>query len=620
MKILFSFFMKNILLFLLVTSMLWLSSCDSPPAKGQETQVALQETEKLNVFLDSVFDAAVSRAPQWESRLGIRTNYGKWDDQSDAAQLAEIRFRSAELAALQKRVDFEALDPQGKLSYRLFEEKVRRMEAREPYIYHSYPVEQMHGIQSEIPSFLINIHRVDSLPDAEAYVQRLEGIPQVMRQVVEQLELRAEKDILIPKFVFPLVLRDCRNILSGAPFEDDGEPSVLLKDFDEKIAGLELPEVERAALRELALAALRDSVGAGYEGLIACLERLEKQSDERDGAWKFPDGAAFYDYALQRTTTTDMTAAEIHALGLAEVARIHGEMRAIMARVGFEGDLQAFFAFMRTAPQFYYPNDEAGRQRYLDEATALVDSMRTLLPDYFGTLPAAEMVVKRVEAYRERSAGKAFYNQPAPDGSRPGIYYANLYNMADMPTYQMEALAFHEGIPGHHMQLSIAQELEGLAKFRRYTRYTSYIEGWGLYSEYLAKEMGFYTDPYSDFGRLAMELWRACRLVVDTGIHSKRWTREEAIEYLKENTPNPEGDIVKAIERYIVMPSQATAYKIGMIKIQELRAKAEEKLGEGFKVGEFHDVVLTNGAVPLNLLEELVDAYIAEALEPTPES
>ncbi|OYW86294.1 MAG: hypothetical protein B7Z22_06890, partial [Hyphomonas sp. 32-62-5] len=289
-----------------------------------------------------------------------------------------------------------------------------------------------------------------------------------------------------------------------------------------------------------------------------------------------------------------------------------GEMAAIMQQVGFEGDLQDFFQFMRTDPRFYKPETPEGREEYLAEARAAIARMEADLPNLFNTFPKAGLIVQAVEPFREKSAGKAFYNRPAPDGSRPGIYYANLYRMADMPTYQLEALAFHEGIPGHHMQIAIAQELEGIPSFRKYGGYTAYSEGWGLYTELLPKELGYYADPYSDFGRLAMEIWRAARLVVDTGLHSKQWTREQAVQYLLENTPNPEGDARKAIDRYIVMPGQATAYKIGMIKIVELRERAKTELGEAFDIRDFHDVVLKNGAVPLAILEENVDAWIAE--------
>jgi len=281
-----------------------------------------------------------------------------------------------------------------------------------------------------------------------------------------------------------------------------------------------------------------------------------------------------------------------------------------MKQVGFEGELQDFFKHLKTDPAQTYEDSDAGREAYLADATAMIDTMKTRLDDVFLRKPKADLEVVRVEAFREKSAGKAFYNRPAPDGSRPGRYYANLYRIGDMPKYQMEALAYHEGIPGHHMQLAIAQELEGIPKFRKFGRFTAYTEGWGLYSEFLPKEMGFYEDPYSDFGRLAMEIWRAARLVVDTGIHDKKWTRQQAIDYLLTNTPNPEGDCIKAIERYIVMPGQATAYKIGMLKIQSLREDAKRRMGEKFDIREYHDIVLAEGAVPLSVLEERVEAWI----------
>jgi uncharacterized protein (DUF885 family) len=307
-----------------------------------------------------------------------------------------------------------------------------------------------------------------------------------------------------------------------------------------------------------------------------------------------------------------MTADGIHQLGLDEVSRIHDEIRALMTRVEFEGDLQAFFEFTKNDEQFYYDDSDAGRDAYLERTHAVVDEMRGLLDTLFVALPKAELKVKRVEAFREKTAGLAFYQRAAVDGSRPGIYYANLYDMKSMAKYELEALAYHEAIPGHHMQLSIAMELDDLPKFRTNGGYTAYSEGWGLYSEYLPKEMGLYLDPYSDFGRLSMELFRACRLVVDTGIHAKKWTREEGITYYVENSGSQERQCVKMVERHIVIPSQATAYKIGMIKILELREKSRAALGDDFDIREFHEVVLTNGSVPLYILEELVEQYIEE--------
>ena len=347
-----------------------------------------------------------------------------------------------------------------------------------------------------------------------------------------------------------------------------------------------------------------------YQKLIAELTAQKALTPDGDGVWRLPNGDQWYDNRLAWFTTTDLNADQVHQLGLDNVERIHSAMRDIMQQVSFEGSLQEFFTFMRTDDQFYYPNTDEGREQYMQDAKVYIDVMREKIPEYFGLIPEAEMIIKRVEPFREKSAGKAFYQSPARDGSRPGIYYANLYNMRDMPTYQMEALAYHEGIPGHHMQRAITQELDGIPDFQKYVSFTAYTEGWGLYTEELGKDMGFYEDPYSDFGRLAMELWRACRLVVDTGIHAKQWSREKAIDYLIENTPNPENDAVKAIERYIAMPGQATAYMVGKLKIMELRAQAQNELGDKFDWRGFHDEILKDGPVPLSLLEEKVQRWI----------
>ncbi len=339
------------------------------------------------------------------------------------------------------------------------------------------------------------------------------------------------------------------------------------------------------------------------------MKRQQATAPTEDGIWRLPDGAAYYQALLAGYTTTDMTAAEIHALGLSEVARIHGEMEKIRDKVGFRGDLKQFFEHLRTSPQYYHTT----REDYLAEVDTHVKAMEARLPAFFNTLPKAGLHVKAVEAFREKSAGKAFYQSPSPDGSRPGTYYVNLYDLRDMPITELEALAYHESVPGHHLQRAVQTELTGLPPFRRFGSFTAYTEGWGLYAEELARDMGFYTDPYSDFGRLAMELWRACRLVVDTGIHDRKWSRERAIAYLKDNTPNPDGDIEKAIERYIVFPGQATAYLIGKMKIVELRTRAQTALGERFDIRAFHDVVLQSGPVPLDILEKRVDAWIARA-------
>ena len=563
-----------------------------------------------NELFEQQFQEFLARSPEFKTFLGMKDDYGKWDNISPEFKKESFEITKRQLKEL-KEIDADKLDDATRLSLEL---SIRNHEQDiEDYKWrlHTYPVNQMYAVHTSAASLLINQHRVDDVSDAEAYISRLNGLPAHFDQLIANLKERADAGVIVPKFVFPYVISDGKNLITGAPF-DDGKDSTLYADFKGKVDKLEISDEEKAALVEKAKTAFIDSVKPAYEKLIAYLGELEKKATTDDGAWKLPDGDKFYQHRLNVYTTTDMTADEIHQKGLDEVKRIHDEMREIMKKVEFDGSLQEFFEFMRTDKQFYYPETEEGKQRYLKEATAIIDTMKGRLDELFITKPKADLVVKAVEPFREKSAGKAFYQRPAPDGSRPGIYYANLYKMSSMPTYQMEALAYHEGIPGHHMQLSIMQELENVPKFRKFGGYTAYTEGWGLYSELVPKEIGFYKDPYSDFGRLAMELWRACRLVVDTGMHSKKWTREEAIDWLAENSPNPQGDVVKAIERYIVMPGQATAYKIGMMKIVELRENAKQALGDKFDIREFHDVVLANGAVPLDVLEELVDEWVRE--------
>jgi len=575
------------------------------------------ETQRIYEWFELKYDERVARSPMTQTFLGIKDDYDKWDDVSDENRLRELEIRRADVAEMRASFDFDLLDDEARISWRLMEYQLERAEAAFPFRYHSYTFNQMFGVQSRIPAFMINQHRVASLSDAEDYLKRLEGVGDYLDGHLANTAESYEKGIQPPRFVYDYVLTDARNLITGFPFDEDQDnSSPLYEDFAGKVDALvangTIGEAEALSLKIDAREDLTSVVGPAYQRLIDTMEAHAETATTDDGVWKLPDGAAYYETRLRARTTTDMSADEIHDLGLAETDRIHNEMREIMAKVGFDGTLQEFFEFMRTDEQFYLPNTEEGRAQYIAEAEAIIEGMEARLPEVFNRFPKADMIVKAVEPFREKSAGKAFYQRPSADGSRPGTYYANLYRMEDMPTYQMEALAFHEGTPGHHMQIAIQQELEGVPSFRRFSGVTAYSEGWGLYSEYFPKEMGFYEDPYSDFGRLAMELWRAARLVVDTGLHDKQWTREEAVQWLLDNTPNPEGDSQKAIDRYIVMPGQATAYKIGMNKILELRARAEAELGDAYDIRDFHDVVLANGPVPLAILEENVEAYIAE--------
>lgn len=597
-------------------AVLLLTGCE-PASKSSQAQPALTETAgqpiynasaAANAYFDQYFDARVALSPQSLTQLGSKQDQDKWDSLTDEQTDKELALVRQTLDGL-AQFDPKSLDSQTQLSLQLFRQQLEQELTADQWRYYDYPVNQMYGVHTRVPSLLLNQHQISSIEDAKAYIARLNGVSVLFQQLQQQLDKRAALGIMPPQFVYPLVIDASRNLLKGAPFEA-GEDNILLADFKRKISQLKLDDANRQLLVKEAEIALSSSVKPAYEGLIAYLSRQQIQAGNEDGVWRFNNGAAFYQAALQRTTTTNMTADQIHQLGLAEVARIHQEMQAIMQKTGFKGSLAEFFLFLRDDPSFYYPNTAEGRAAYLAEATRVIDEMKSRLDQLFLVKPKAELVVKAVEPFRQASAGKAFYESPALDGSRPGIYYANLYNMTAMPKYMLEALAYHEGLPGHHMQLAIAQELNDLPKFRKLAGYTAYIEGWGLYTELLPKEIGLYQDPYSDFGRLSMELWRACRLVVDTGIHAKQWSREQAVQYLLDNTPNAKAEAINAIDRYIVMPAQATAYKIGMIKIVELREKARTALGERFDIRTFHDVVLKNGAVPLDTLEQLVDQYI----------
>ena len=566
-------------------------------------------SEQANATFDALFDESLKTSPEFMTYLGMRERYDEWDDNSEQAYQDSVALTQKHLETL-KAIDASALDKVSALSLKLYKQRLENGLEDTQWRYHGYPVNQMFGTHSSIPSFLINQHLIANPDEARAYVARVKAVPLVLDELISDLSIRADKGIIAPKFVFAHSIRDSQNIIAGIG-EESEEENPLVADFKAKVDKLALEESVAAQLMTELNAALVNQFVPAYEKLIATLEQLEARSEGNFGAWKLPDGADYYANALQRITTTDLTADQIHELGLSEVARIHDEMRAIMQQVEFDGDLQAFFEFMRTDPQFYLDNSEEGRAAYIAEADRIIADMNSRLDELFITKPKADLIVKAVEPFREKSAGRAFYQRAAPDGSRPGTYYANLYRMEDMPTYDLEALAYHEGIPGHHMQGSISQEQDALPKFRRFGGYTAYSEGWGLYSEFIPKEMGLYTDPYSDFGRLSMELWRACRLVVDTGVHHKRWTREQAINYLNDNTSSSEEANTKAIERYMVMPGQATAYKVGMLKILELREKARAELGEQFDIRAYHDVVLGNGAVPLNVLEDLVAEWVA---------
>ncbi len=578
-----------------------LGAC-APAIEGEVASAPAPTASAIGQLFEDYDAAQLALSPEGKAYRGIRDDdYGKWGDASAAGEERSYALLQSTLETMRASHDPVTLPEQDALSFRLFEAVAARRAALWPYREYGYIFDQMNGAQSGLPAFLINIHRIADRQQAVDYVSRIRGLGPQLDTLSAESRARADVGVMPPRWVYPYVIKDVQNLL------DAGAGNAVLEDFGGKVDALALADADKASLKADALAAWDQSARPAYQRLLAEMQRQQVIAPTDDGVWRLPQGAGYYEALLANYTTTDLTADQIHQIGLDEVARIHGEMRAIMAKVGFTGTLQEFFAYTRDDPRFYHTT----REDYLAEAEAVLARMEARLPEYFGVLPKDPMVIKPVEAFREQSAGKAFYQSPAPDGSRPGTYYVNLYNLRDMSRNELEALAYHEGVPGHHLQRSIQTALGDVPPFRRFGGVTAYTEGWGLYSEELGKDMGFYTDPYSDFGRLGMELWRACRLVVDTGIHHKRWSRERAIQYLADNTPNPPGDIEKAIERYVVYPGQATAYTIGKLKIMELRARAKTELGGAFDYRTFHDAVLKSGPVPLSILEENIDAWIA---------
>jgi uncharacterized protein (DUF885 family) len=570
------------------------------------------ESAKANAFFDRVFDESVDRSPISQGYLGIKKDHDKWDDFSETQRLAEFAITVRELATLKSTINFDQLDEQTKMSYRLFVAQAEQTIEGWKWRNHDYVFTQMGGMHTDAPAFLINFHEVANTTDARAYVTRLRALPAMFDPLIARAEAQAARGIQPPKFVYPLLIESCREIISGAPFAAGEKKSALLEDIEGKVAALkDADEASKAQLLADARAALLGSVGPAYEKLIALFEAQAKVATADDGVWKFPEGRDYYNFMLRNHTTTALSADEVHELGVREVARIHAGMMEIARKTGFKGDLAAFLKFMRDDPQFSYPSTEEGRTAYVKRAEAAIATMTARLDEFFGVKPKAGLIVKRVEPFREKGSPAAFYNQPSADGSRPGIYYVNTHDMRGLPIWELETLAHHEAIPGHHMQNAISQELENMPKFRRFGGYNAYGEGWALYAEYFPKEFGFYQDPYQDFGRLSDELLRAVRLVVDTGIHAKKWTRQQVLDYFGANTAASAVETLAETNRYIVIPGQATGYKVGMIKIIELRELAKRELGAKFDLRAYHDLVLKNGALPMNLLEENVRAWIA---------
>lgn len=596
-----------------------LTACDNTDPVAEQTGTAASadsETVRLNEWLDERFEEQLQFSPMRLTILGRKDLYDQIDDVSEQAARDQAAWGMSTVEQMKVRFDRNSLSAAGKESFDLWVFQAEKAVEDLDFMRQGYLFGELGGWEDRFPTFLINFHKVDDEADMRAYIARIGGVSGAMNQVTTMARSRAADGVRPPRFAYATAMERAEKVIMGQPF-GDGPDSPLLADARNKIGALAAAELidDKTASGLLAevTTALNEQLDPAYNSFIDWLKSdMENADEQARGVWALPNGEAFYNHRLETYTTLPMTADDVHQLGLSEVQRILAEMDGIRAEVGFEGDLKEFFKFIRTDSRFYYPNTDAGREGYLADTRAFLAEIEQKLPEYFGTLPKAKLEVKRVESFREIDGGAQHYSRGTPDGSRPGVYYVHMSDMSGYSKTDMETTAYHEGSPGHHMQISIAQELTDVPTFRTQAGFSVYSEGWGLYSEKLSKEMGQFKDPYRDFGRLTAEMWRAIRLVVDTGLHAKGWTQEQAEQFFFDHSAIPESAVLSEVRRYITTPGQATSYKVGMLKIEELRRHAETILGDQFDIRGFHDVVLGGGALPMPLLEARVNNWIAD--------
>lgn len=595
--------------FFCITMIMLLTACAGTSLKFEGST----EGERLHSFFEWSFNSLLERDPLMLGQLGVKKKQNELNDLSFEFQQETLKILAQHQGIL-RSFDKTSLSVEDQRLYDIYEWVLKDRLSDETWRDYAYIVNTMRGVQSAIPSYMIQVHQVQSVEDLRNYVDRLLQFKLFYSQAVNQLMRSEQKGVILPQFLFDKVIADSANIITGKPFEESGTDSPLWADFKNKLQSLNLSSEQEKQWNERGREAFRKSVWPGYQQLILFLKAQKLRAPQDAGVWRFAKGDLYYRMLLKKMTTLELSPEEIHQLGLNEVQRIHKEMRLLQKKMGIPGKIQNLFVWAKQ-PQHFYPNTKNGRQSYLRLAQNWIDGIRPQVPNWLGKLPQANLVVLPVESFREKSAGLASYLTPSLDGKRPGIYYVNLSNMKALPRWESEALAYHEAIPGHHLQLALSQENKTIPRFQKHSRFAAWSEGWGLYAEKFPKEFGFYKDTSSDFGRLSLELRRACRLVVDTGLHSLKWSREKAIDYLNQNSPGDVEDHGRQIDRYTVMPGQATAYTIGLHKILQMRQYGEKQLGKKFSLKDFHDFIIGSGPMPLELLEKKWQAQSQELLK-----
>ena len=558
------------------------------------------ESEKFHELLSEQWEKGIIRNPEWASSLGDN----RFNDKLNDTSYETILKRQGETRELQetvKKIDRSKLSEDDQLNYDLYLQGIEKQIEGFQFLSYLIPIDQMGGIQIGFAG-ISNYMPFNNVKDYENYLARMRAFPTKLDQTIDLMKRGVKEGWVPPKIILVSVPDQIK-----AQFEKMIEESPLFKpfkDFPESI-----PSEEQTRLIDEMLSVLTEYVYPAYETLYSYfIESYLPSCGESIACKDFPNGDVYYKYQIKSYTTTNLSAEEIHQIGLGEVDRIRAEMKKVINMTEFKGSFDEFLTFLRTDSQFYFTSED----ELLNEYRMICKKADAELPKFFGLLPRLPYGVKPIPDYQAPASPTAYYYSGSQEAGRAGFFMANTYKLETRPKYEMEALSIHEAVPGHHLQITLAQELDNIPKFRRYGGYTAFVEGWGLYSEKLAEEMGFYEDPYSKFGQLTYEMWRACRLVVDTGMHTLGWTRQEAIDFMLSNTAKTENDVTVEIDRYIAWPGQALAYKIGELKIRELRSKAEKEMGDNFNIRDFHDVVLGHGAVPLDILEKHVNEYILQ--------
>jgi len=613
------FWIKRSILFLLIIGTIWV--------------VNLIWFRPFNIrnFYDKVFVEFAISNPEMVTSMGIPVLYDLYKDElsdaSDKKNWEDFNRLKKDYEVLQS-YDFESQSDDNKLNTRILSWFLKNQIDGEEFFYYDYPVNQMYGVQSSLPSMMESSHKLRNESDVKAYISRLSKFDTKFEQVLEGLKIREEKGIIPPQFVIERVINEMsgfvgkkeNNEMNAEMINNNPvEANILYTNFVNKIKDIDdLTDKEIADYTQQVENEIRTTVFGAYNNLIDYFTDLKLKATTGDGVWKFPNGDKYYEYQLKSNTTTNYTPEQVHQIGLSEVARIKKEMWAILKSQGYTDTTKTIGSLIQAVnkeDRFLFQNNDDGRKQVLARYNEILDEVNKGLDSAFDIRPKASLEVKRIPEFKQEGSAGAYYEGPPMDGSRDGIFYANLRDVSETVKFGMKTLAYHEGIPGHHFQIAIQGELEHVPIFRTIGLFTAYVEGWALYAERLAWELGFYdNDPFGNLGRLQAEMFRAVRLVVDTGIHYKKWTRGEAIDYMVQNTGMTTSEVTTEIERYIVMPGQACSYKIGMMKILELRERAKKKLGDKFDLKEFHNVVLKNGAVPLDILDEIVEDYINETL------